>query len=105
MARRSSLRNLLEYGAALIVLKSLQWTPRALAWQLARVYAGVLDLAIPRLRQVAGRNLSMALPDLDRSRRGEIVDGVFRSIARLLVVFAKLPSIGRGNLSQWIRLE
>jgi KDO2-lipid IV(A) lauroyltransferase len=33
------------------------------------------------------------------------VDGVFRSIARVLVTFAKFPAIGRHNAPQWIRYE
>ena len=62
----------------------------------------MLDLAIPRLRRVAYRNLALALPGADPRA---IVDGVFRSIARLLVTFAKFPSIHRGNASRWIRYE
>src|SRR5207302_1662627 len=44
----------------------------------------------------------MALPGANHR---EIVDGVFRSIARLLATFAKFPSIRRENLSRWIRCE
>lgn len=36
-------------------------------------------------------------PDIER--------GVWRSIARLLVAFARFPSIDKGNVSQWIRYE
>ena len=41
------------------------------------------------------RNLSLALPELGAARHREIVDGVFRSIARVLVAFAKFPAIRR----------
>ena len=102
MRRRSALRNRIEYCLALGVLKSLEWTPLPLAHVLARAYTRLLDLAIPRLRQVAFRNLALALPRADHR---QIVDGVFRSIARLLVTFARFPSIGRDNLARWIRLE
>jgi Kdo2-lipid IVA lauroyltransferase/acyltransferase len=34
-----------------------------------------------------------------------IADGVFRSIARLLVTFARFPRIHRGNIGDWIRYE
>src|SRR5205807_3752046 len=64
--------------------------------------ATLLDRAIPRLRRVARRNLAMAMPD---AAPEPIIDGVFRSIARLLVAFAKFPHIRRGNLARWIRLE
>ncbi len=102
MRRRSLLRNWTEYALALAVLKSLELTPLAIAHPLARTYARLLDLAIPRLRRVALRNLAFALPQADPAR---IVDGVFRSIARLLVTFARFPSIDRKNVSQWIRCE
>ncbi len=99
------MRNGLEYGAALFVLKSLEWAPGETAYKLARGYARLLDLALPRLRRVAYRNLSFALPELDEARRAEIVDGVFRSVARLLVGMAKFPAMRRENLARWIRCE
>jgi Kdo2-lipid IVA lauroyltransferase/acyltransferase len=105
MRQRSPLRNALEYCVAVAALASLQWAPRGLAFTLARLYTRLLDLAVPRLRVVARRNLAMALPEFTPQRHAQIVDGVFRSIARILVTFAKFPSIRRGYLGQWIRLE
>ena len=105
MRRRSQLRNALEYCAAIVALQSLQWAPRPLAFVLARIYTRLLDLAIPRLRRVARRNLAIALPEFTPERHAQIADGVFRSIARMLVTFAKFPAIRRGYLGHWIRLE
>jgi KDO2-lipid IV(A) lauroyltransferase len=102
---RPAIRNGIEYLLAAGVLKSLEWAPVPLAHRLARGYARLLDLALPRLRRVARRNLAMALPKAGEARHREIVDGVFRSIARLLVTFAKFPSIKRDNLGRWIRAE
>ncbi|HLI82418.1 MAG TPA: lysophospholipid acyltransferase family protein [Bryobacteraceae bacterium] len=87
------------------VLESLEWTPRPVAESLARAYVRGVDLAIPRLRRIAERNLALALPEIDDARRALIIDGVFQSIARLLVSVAKFPSIGRHNLDRWIRFE
>jgi len=110
MPTRSAIRNRVEYGAALVVLKTLEWAPLTLAHGLARGYARLLGRGLARLRRVAYRNLSLAMPELDASRRAEIVDGVFRSIARVLVTFAKFPEIrrdaaGRHGLEKWIRCE
>jgi KDO2-lipid IV(A) lauroyltransferase len=105
MRTRSAIRNAAEYVVALVVLKTLEWAPLALANALARTYARLLDRALPRLRRVAYRNLAMALPELGAARHGEIVDGVFRSIARVLVAFAKFPAIGRDTVKHWIRCE
>ncbi len=92
---------LLEYWLVRAVLLQLAWTPRGFAMLRARVLAKLFDLAVPRLRRVARRNLEMAgYPDPDR-----ITDGVFRSIARLLVTFAKFPQITRDNVGEWIAYE
>src|SRR5262249_13610613 len=81
---------MIAYWLALLVLKSLEWTPLPVAHGLARFYARLLDLAIPRLRRTAYENLAFALPGADHPR---IVDGVFRSIARVLVAFARFPGM------------
>src|SRR5579883_2409090 len=99
MGQRSPLRNRTEYALALTVLKSLEWAPAGMAHALARFYTRLMDAAIPRLRRVARRNLALALPKADAE---PIIDGVFQSIARLLVTFAKLPSIRKENLDRWI---
>jgi KDO2-lipid IV(A) lauroyltransferase len=105
MNRRPAARNFVEYLLAAGALKALEYAPLPLAHLLARGYTCILDLAIPRLRRVARRNLALGLPDLPVRRQAEIVDGVFRSIARILVTFARLPHIRRDNLDRWIRLE
>lgn len=105
MRQRSAIRNTVEYCLALGVIKSLEWSPLSVANRLALTYARVLDRSLPRLRRVAERNLSLALPELDEAGRREIAGGVFRSIARVLVSFARFPSIRRGNLDRWIRCE
>lgn len=102
MRRRSTIRNQIEYVLALAVVKSVEIAPLRLAHVLARGYAALLDLALPRLRRVARQNLAFALPNEDANR---IVDGVFRSIARLLVSFARSPAIRRETVGQWIRCE
>jgi Kdo2-lipid IVA lauroyltransferase/acyltransferase len=92
----------LEYAAARLVIATLEWTPLPVANQLAHAYASLLDLAIPRLRRTACANLRMALPEADARR---ITDGVFQSIARLLVAVSRIPRIHRGNVADWIRYD
>lgn len=87
---------------AVCVLKSLEWAPRPLAGRLGALYGRALDLAVPRLRRVARRNLSFALPD---SAAEPLIDGVFRSIGRILTGLAKFPCINRANVKDWIRYE
>ncbi len=73
--------------------------------RLARIYASVLDLSLPKLRRVGMRNLSMAFPELPVSERRRILNGVFASIARLLVTLSRFPRMNADNVRQWIRYE
>src|SRR3977135_743761 len=98
MRKRSAVRNGIEYCAEWIALTSLQSAPQAVANRLARFYARLLDAAIPRLRRVARQNLAMALPEYTPQKHAEIVDGVFRSVARVLVAFEQVPSIRQGHV-------
>ena len=105
MRRRSALRDTIEYWIALAVVESLACTPLLVANWLAHRYAKLLDMALPRLRRVALSNLAMALPELDSRAHQRIASGVFRSIARVLVSFARFPRIHGGNIGEWIRYE
>ncbi|MGE5487646.1 MAG: lysophospholipid acyltransferase family protein [bacterium] len=102
MKKRSRLRNGIEYAAAVAALKTLEHSPRPLAERLARIYAGALDRALPRLRRTAMRNLAFALPEADHRK---IVDEVFASIGRVLLALAKAPRITGANVHEWIRYE
>lgn len=85
----------LEYWLARFVLWSVALCP-----PLARAYVKVLDLAIPRWRRAAVRNLEIAgIADAG------VIDGMYRSIARMLETFAQFPSMNRENIGQWIRYE
>jgi KDO2-lipid IV(A) lauroyltransferase len=96
---------MLEYWLAQAIVQSLARVPKPLAPPLARLYTRILDMAIPRLRRVGMRNLELAMPELGPDRRRQIVDGVFRSIARTLAAFARFPSITKANVHEWIRYE
>lgn len=92
---------ILEYWAARIVLAKVRWLPaRMAAWRVA-LYARILDLAVPRLRRIALRNLELA----GFADRESIVRGVFRSLGRVVVTFAQFPKITRENVHRWIRYE
>ena len=106
MRARPAIRNWAEYLAAAAALKTLEWLPERAAHALARFYTRLLlDRAIPRLRRTAERNLALAMPKLDARERQAVVDGVFLSIARILVCFAKFPSMRAANIGRWVRCE
>ncbi len=90
-----------EYWLARFVLATLSSTSLATAHALARFYVRLLDLALPRLRRTALKNLEMA----GLAGRERITTGVFDSIARLVVNFARFPRITRDNIGELIRYE
>ena len=47
----------------------------------------------------------MTLPVRTPEENVRIVDGVFRSIARVMVTFARFPKITKNNIHEWIRYE
>jgi KDO2-lipid IV(A) lauroyltransferase len=105
LRKRSAFRNALEAGLARLLILSLGYSPRPVADWLGARCANLLDLAIPRLRRIADRNLGFAYPDASANWRSRTIDGVFGSIGRLLVAFARLPRITKANVSEWIRYE
>jgi len=83
------------------VLATLSFTSLSTANALARSYVRLLDVALPRLRRTALKNLEMA----GLAGRERITTGVFDSVARLVVTFARFPQITRANVAEWIRYE
>lgn len=82
------------------LLFSLEFSGGA-ADTLARLYVRVFDLLIPKLRRTGLRNLQIAgLAD-----RPEIVDGVFASIARILVSVARVGRLNKQNIHQFIEYD
>jgi KDO2-lipid IV(A) lauroyltransferase len=105
LRKRSAFRNVLEAVAARILIFLLAYSPRPIADSLGAWGANLLDIAIPRLRRIAERNLGFAFPDKNAEWRSQTIDGVFASIGRLLVAFARLPFITKANVADWIRYE
>jgi len=90
---------------ALVLVQALRWLPLPAANTLARSATRLLDTVAPKLRRVARKNLAFALPNLDGAEHGRIVDGVFESIARVLVALARFPALNGSNISDWIGYE
>ncbi len=105
MSKHGPLRDLAEWLIVWPVLKSLEKLPLPLARLEARALATLLRWATPRLVRVARRNLSLALPELSERDRDEIVRGVYRTLGRSLLSFARFSTLRRENIAKWIRYE
>ena len=106
MAQQTNpVRQELEYLATRALFTLLRILPRSLSEVVARVLTAALDRVLPKLRRAARVNLAFALPELGVDARELLIDGVFRSVARILVAVAKFPQIRRDNVGHWIRYE
>jgi KDO2-lipid IV(A) lauroyltransferase len=105
MSKHGAVRDLAEWSVVWPMLRTLQHLPLPVARLESAALAGALRAAIPRLERTARRNLALALPEALEARREEILDGVFRSLGRSLLTFARFPQLNRGNLDRWIRYE
>ncbi len=83
----------------------LLWTLAHAPLGLARFYVKLLDLAIPRLRRTAMRNLELAYPEKSIVERRAIADEAFLTIARLIWIFARFPNLNRQNIHELIRYD
>jgi KDO2-lipid IV(A) lauroyltransferase len=99
VAQRSPQRNRLEYILARIALGTLAYGPWKFSYVIASCYAQLLRLAVPQLSKVGTRNVELA------DMHPEVAKGVWRSIARQLVVFARMGRIDKENVHDWIRYE
>lgn len=103
--KKTALQISAEYFVARALLITLRRLPLPAAEALANTAAKGLDAALPKLRRVARKNLSFAFPEQQPAQREAIIDGVFRSVARLLLTMARLPDFDSRNIHQWIRYD
>ncbi len=103
--RRSAFQNEAEYWAVRALLGLLRRLPRPVAEPVASSFVGLLDKVVPKLRRAARTNLAFALPERSAEERESIIDGVFRTTARVLVAFARFPDINARNVHDWIQYE
>lgn len=92
---------MVSYWLARAVFAVLAAVPLPVAFVLARAIAASLDLAIPRFRRIAERNLRIA----GYGSRPDLIDALYRHIGRMLVTFARFPRMTRENIHEWIRYE
>ena len=93
-----SLRDRIEYYAALSLLKLLGALPHRLTRALCAILAFLSYWFWPRLRKVGLFNLRLAFPDWPESQRRKVLSGLFRNFGRMLADFAHFPRWNRSNI-------
>ena len=99
------MREELESGLVLAVVRVLGRMPRSWARLIAGVLAWAVYLGLGRLRRVGQRNLQLALPERSSESRGKILRGVYRHLGWQLVEFCRMKRYTPQNTRAWIRTE
>jgi len=100
-----SVKNALQYAAALALLKSFGWLPRSAAYPAAEMVAA-LGFRLARRQRLAGlRNLQMAMPSLNDEQQRAILRGTFSNLGRLLVEFSHFPELTKDNIADLVTYE
>jgi KDO2-lipid IV(A) lauroyltransferase len=100
-----SVKNAIQYAAALALLKTFGWLPRFAAYPAAEMVA-TLGFRFAKRQRLAGiRNLQMALPSLGDEEQRAILRGAFSNLGRLLVEFSHFPELNKNNISDLVIYE
>ncbi|MEK6323079.1 MAG: lysophospholipid acyltransferase family protein [Acidobacteriota bacterium] len=103
--KRNTLRNLIEFIPAWLLLKLLAVLPREGAIVVGKLIARTAYYLHSRLRRVGYRNLALALPELNPGERRAIVRGVFENLGRLLGEFSQFPKITGQNIAKLVEYD
>ena len=76
--------------------------PRSVAIATSTLIARAAYYLHGRLRRVGSRNLEMAMPDLDQTKRKLIIRTVFLNMGRLLGEFSQFPKLNRDNIERFV---
>jgi len=102
---QEGVKGALQYVAALTLLKTFQWMPRAVAYRAAEIVAALGYRFASRQRRAGTRNLLMAMPELQETQRETILRGAFSNLGRLLVEFSHFPQLNRKNIGDLVTFE
>ena len=105
MAKKSSFQTSLEYFAARFLLGFFGILPRSFAIGLGILVARLGYLFLGRLRKVAMRNLELAFPDMDDTRRTHLVKSCFDSLGRMLGEVSQFPRATPKKLERLVEFD
>ncbi|HVQ64102.1 MAG TPA: lysophospholipid acyltransferase family protein [Terriglobia bacterium] len=100
-----SVKDALEYVAALVLLKTFGWMPRSAAYPAAEIVAAMGFRLAHRQRLAGIQNLRMAMPGLGEKERLAILRGAFSNLGRLLVEFSHFPGLNKDNIASLVTYE
>lgn len=105
MGQQSSLKTMLEYGAARSLLGILGVLPRGLAIASGRAIGRMVYSLPGKLRRTGERNLEIAFPEMSAPEKRRLLRGCFESLGRLLAEFSQFPRMSAEHLRQIIEYD
>jgi KDO2-lipid IV(A) lauroyltransferase len=100
-----SVKDALQYVAALALLKTFGWMPRFAAYPAAEIVAMLGFRFAKRQREAGLQNLQMAMPALNSEERLRILRDSFSNLGRLLVEFSHFPFLNKQNIANLVRYD
>jgi KDO2-lipid IV(A) lauroyltransferase len=95
----------LQYAVAWSLLKMVSILPRPIARGVAAVVAGLLLLAMPKLRKTAESNLRLAFPEWTDAQRRDVMRKMARNLGWMAAEFARFPKYTPKNIEQVVILD
>jgi KDO2-lipid IV(A) lauroyltransferase len=102
MGKRGRTQTFLEYAAARGLLGVLGMLPRPAAVAVGRALGQLAYTIGGRLRRTGEINLQLAFPDMDASRRKEILRNCYESLGRSLGEFSQFPRATPASLRELV---
>jgi KDO2-lipid IV(A) lauroyltransferase len=99
------MRQRAEYALVWGIVRIMGSLPRSVARSLGAAIGRAAYLAIPRLRRVGYRNLSLAFPNLPLRERRRILRTLYRNLGWQLAEFCQMPRYTLDRASQFIRYQ
>lgn len=99
------MRQRAEYALVWVIVRIMGSLPRSVARSLGAAIGRAAYLAIPRLRRVGYRNLSLAFPNLPLRERRRILRTLYRNLGWQLAEFCQMPRYTLDRASQFIRYQ
>lgn len=100
MRRRSAVRNWAEYAAVRGVAALVAALPFPAGTAVCEAIFAVLRKLVPRLDRTARANLALA--GYANTEHDRIIDEMWRSLARVVAFYARMPGMSRAEVSRWI---
>lgn len=99
------MRQKLEFALVWLLVKLMGLLPRAVARWIGSGIGSVAFAAVPRLRQVGMKNLSLAFPGKSTQEQKHLLRAMYRSLGRQLAEFCQMPAYTLKQASRFIRYD